>query len=220
MKKKKKNFFSLKNLIEGKVIFFVLLVLFGFVVIFAILSYRPPLSFEDDDDASMGPRNSLHTIRLFGDFTDQESKKYFDLFAKSYQDKKGSFDVNFILKSFPNEENKTSVDLANASECAQKQGFFWELAGLIYERQFLFSEYRLENQSNISILSSFTKEIKGMDNDKLNKCLNESAFQGSIDDDKKEAEKLNLKKSPVAFFDNQQLNSIEEAKKILEKKLK
>lgn len=97
----------------------------------------------DDDDASVGPKDAKVTIVQFADFQCGYCRKLEQSLAairKTY-----ASEVRFVFKHFPmnphcnpavqNEKHKFACEAAEAGECARRQGKFWPMHDLLYQRQ-------------------------------------------------------------------------------------
>lgn len=209
------TFFTL--VIRNKVVVFITILLLALVGCLLVIWYQPPLRFDDTDDSSLGIRNATHTVRLFGDFTNDESRQYFELFQTYHE--QHPMALNFIYKNFPASNNVTAEKLARATECAHKQGFFWELSEFIYQKYFLFTMYP-SGQHFEELLRNVGGEIEGIDLSALELCVGSNDSLIALKKDQQEATTLSLSKPPVAFFDNKRLGSIQEAEDILQNTLR
>ena len=97
----------------------------------------------DDDDASVGPKDAKVTIVQFADFQCAFCRKLDQALAEIR--KKYASEVRFVYKNFPmnprcnptvhTEKHKYACDAAMAGECARRQGKFWPMHDLLYQRQ-------------------------------------------------------------------------------------
>ena len=95
-----------------------------------------------DDDPRLGNKDARLTIVEFADFGCPYSRQVSFLvrsLAKQYEDQ-----IQYIYRDFPLDELHPQARLAaQAGECAQDQGSFWEYHDKLYQNQFDLSEDRL-----------------------------------------------------------------------------
>jgi protein-disulfide isomerase len=97
----------------------------------------------DDDDASVGPKDAKVTIVQFADFQCSFCRKLEQSMAairKTY-----ATQARFVFKHYPmnprcnpmvkNEKHSHACDAAAAGECARRQGKFWPMHDMLYDRQ-------------------------------------------------------------------------------------
>jgi protein-disulfide isomerase/uncharacterized membrane protein len=97
----------------------------------------------DDDDASVGPKDARVTIVQFADFQCSFCRKLEQSMAairKTY-----ATQVRFVFKHYPmnprcnpmvkNEKHSHACEAATAGECARRQGKFWPMHDMMYDRQ-------------------------------------------------------------------------------------
>jgi len=97
----------------------------------------------DDDDASVGPKDAKVTIIQFADFQCAFCRKLDQGLAEMR--KTYASEVRFVYKHFPmnprcnptvrTEKHKYACEAAIAGECARRQGKFWPMHDLLYQRQ-------------------------------------------------------------------------------------
>ncbi|MEP7126671.1 MAG: thioredoxin domain-containing protein [Byssovorax sp.] len=102
--------------------------------------WQVPIS---DDDASVGPKDARVTVVQFADFQCSFCRKLEQALApirKTY-----ATQARFVFKHYPmnprcnpnvkNEKHSHACDAAAAGECARRQGKFWPMHDLLYDRQ-------------------------------------------------------------------------------------
>ena len=152
----------------------------------------------DDDDASVGPKDAKVTIVQFADFQCGYCRKLEEAMAairKTY-----AAEVRFVFKHYPmnprcnpmvkNEKHKYACDAAAASECARRQGKFWPMHDLLYERQ-----THLE-RSNINVDAA---EV-GLDTSAYAVCMEDATVWASIAKDAGEGAGVKVTGTPRTFI--------------------
>ena len=117
-----------------------------------------------NDDPVLGDKNAQITIVEFSDFQCPFcARAYSGAVAEirnSAYFKNG--DVNLVFKHFPlNSIHPQAQKAAEASECANRQGKFWEYHDTLFENQ---------QALDIASLKSYASQL-GLDTGKFNKCL-------------------------------------------------
>lgn len=112
-----------------------------------------------------------------------------------------------------------SVRAAQAAECANQQGFFWDMHDLLFLRQAAgaFSEDNLKK---------FGQELKdakgGFDTGRYNSCIDSGATKSVIEADAQEASDNDINSTPTFFVNGEMVSgnrSIEDMRKIINKYL-
>src|SRR3989344_4720461 len=118
----------------------------------------------DNTDPVLGDKNAEITIVEFSDFQCPFcARAYSDAIAQFEQsDYFKNGDVNLVYKHFPlNSIHPQAQKAAEAAECANKQGKFWEYHNMLFENQ---------QALDIASLKSYASEV-GLDTAKFNSCL-------------------------------------------------
>ncbi len=103
--------------------------------------------------------------------------------------------VKLVFKNMPLPFHHSAAALAQLSEAAHKQGKFWPLHDLIFERQAEFKDTPLDRKA----LMKFAKDA-GLDLARVEKDYDEPATKQAVNADLKEAKRLKIKGTPVFFF--------------------
>jgi protein-disulfide isomerase/uncharacterized membrane protein len=151
-----------------------------------------------EDDASVGPKDAKVTIVQFADFQCGYCRKLEQAMAairKTY-----AAEARFVFKHYPmnprcnpmvkNEKHKYACDAAAASECARRQGKFWPMHDLLYERQ-----AHLER----STINANAAEI-GLDTAAYAVCMEDATVWASIARDAGEGASVKVTGTPRTFI--------------------
>jgi protein-disulfide isomerase len=114
--------------------------------------------------------------------------------------------VRLVFKNYPLASHEHSEGAARAAVAAGKQGKFWELHHLLFANQ--------ESGLDRPILLRLAKEI-GLDEKKFVADLDSEAVADAVNRDRKQAEKLELKGTPMIYlngrhFELEQFNLLED----------
>lgn len=109
-------------------------------------------------------------------------------------------DVQFIFRHFPLSIHPNAVPAAQASEAAANQGKFWEMHGLIYDNQNVWS-----SQTNPeSTFVSYAKQL-GLDEKKFRDDYDSDAVKNIIKRDQDYGDSLAVNQTPTFYVNGQKL---------------
>ncbi|MBW3011204.1 thioredoxin domain-containing protein [Candidatus Woesearchaeota archaeon] len=148
----------------------------------------PPI----DDDPMMGEVDAKVTIIEFTDYECPFCGKYttetLPQIKKEYID---TGKVRYVLRDFTLSFHENAEKAAEAAECADDQGMYWEFHDLLFE-----------NQASLSIekFKEFAEELD-LDTDEFNDCLDSAKYADEIAKDIEDAVEFGVGGTP-AFFVN------------------
>jgi len=141
-----------------------------------------------DDDPSIGPINAPITIVEFSDFRCPFSTRVrptITQILEAYSDR-----VRFVFRDFPI-LGPQSEKTAEASECADEQGKFWEYRDKLFESQQVL---------DTSILKQYAREL-GLNTRKFDDCLDAGKMAEEVEKDIRDGQSYGVSGTP-AFFIN------------------
>jgi protein-disulfide isomerase len=118
-----------------------------------------------------------------------------------------SGNVKFVFKQFPlTSIHPQAFKAAEASECADDQGKFWEYHDVLFKNQ---------NALSVKDLKQYAADL-GLDTERFNICLDSDAIASRVRKDVNEAKSLNLRGTPTflvngVFVDGNTLLSLRTA---------
>lgn len=133
-----------------------------------------------DADPLLGDENAEVTVVEFSDFQCPFCQR---AYVGAVADLKNSNDfksgeVNFVYKHFPlNSIHPQAQKAAEAAECANRQGKFWEYHDTLFANQ---------GALDVNSLKTYASQI-GLDAGKFNKCLDGNEAKGKVSSDLQEA---------------------------------
>jgi Thioredoxin len=143
-----------------------------------------------DDDPALGPENAPVTIIEFGDF----QCPYCATFAletlprllDDYGDR-----VRFVFRDFPIVSiDPFALKAAEAAECADDQGAFWEYHDLLFQNQAALEDASLKNYA----------ASLGLDTAAFNHCLDYDKYRGEVLEDLRDGEEAGVTGAPNFFI--------------------
>lgn len=141
-----------------------------------------------DDDPSIGPSDASITIVEFSDFRCPfcaRAKPTIAQILETYGDK-----IRFVYRDFPI-LGPESQKVAEASECADEQGKFWEYHDMLFANQ-----QTLEDAN----LKQYAKDL-GLDTTRFNDCLDSGKMTSEVESDIRDGRNYGVQGTP-AFFIN------------------
>lgn len=163
-----------------------------------------------DNDVSKGPKDAKVTIIEFSDFQCpycQKAKETIDEIMKEYADK-----VRLVFKHFPLQFHENAQKAAEAAECANDQGKFWEMHDYMFANQ---------NKLGIADLKKAAKNL-GLNTSDFDGCLDSGKYEGKVKKDIEVGASFGVGGTPAFFINDQFLSGaapIEDFKKIIDEEL-
>jgi len=197
-----------------------ILILLGslmFVLIFVLIYFSIPFSNEEDIfevetgiNPARGDVNAKIKIIEFSDFQCPACKAA-EPIINEIINKYGN-NIVFYYRNFPLKMHENSFIAAEAAECANEQGKFWEYHDVLFANQDnLYKESLKEYAINI-----------GLDKEQFSSCLDNEETKDIILVDLNDAERLNLKGTPTFFINGREVFGAnqQEIEKIIKEELK
>jgi len=150
--------------------------------------FNPQELREGTSNYYLGTKNPELTIVMFSDLNCPYCKKAFNVITeeiiKSYSNK-----VKIIYRDLPI-LGEDSIALSLAGRCAGEQGKFWNMIDKLFERQ---GEFELEELPDIA-------EQIGANRLQFINCMAEERYLGAIRQDMKDADTMNIDRTPTYMF--------------------
>lgn len=150
-----------------------------------------------DDDPTLGKKDAPVAIIAFSDaqcpYCARFHQETLPFIIKDYIE---TGKAKFVLRDFPLEFHQHAALAAQAAECADKEGKFWE-----------YTEKLLNNQQQFSMdnFILWSKEL-GLNEDKFTECLSSGEMKREVEKDLADGKRYGVSGTP-AFFVNGQLIS-------------
>ncbi len=166
-------------------------------------------------DHIRGPATAKATLVEYSDFQCPACAQYEPIVrevASSFPN-----DLRVVYRHFPlTEIHKNATAASIASEAASKQGKFWEMHDILFDRQSQWSNAT----STDALFSDFAVSL-GLNTDQFVKDLTESATSDKIDSDVVGANASGITGTPTFYLNGKQIRpkSLEEFKTLVQKAL-
>lgn len=139
-----------------------------------------------DDDPAIGPEDAPITIVEFSDFACGYCRRFheqtFEALLEEYPDQ-----IRFVYRDLP---VVGGYEAAQAAECANEQGSFWEFHDLLFSGGLGLDENAYREYA----------ETVGIDADSLMECVNEERYADEVEEDAQYALNLGANGTPTFFI--------------------
>jgi protein-disulfide isomerase len=166
----------------------------GFIFIKAPVSASQPVVGLLENAPSLGSPEAKVTLIEYGDFGCPTCKNWFNAGVLDQVRAKYGDRVHFIWVDFP-VITPQSPKAAEAGQCANEQGKFWQYHDLLYQHAPALS---------IPDLKSYANEI-GLDTTKFNQCLDSGKYTEKINAETQDALRHNFMATPSFLLNDKPL---------------
>ena len=113
-----------------------------------------------------------------------------------------SGEVRFVARHFPLSQHANAMEAAQAAEAADKQGKFWEMYGMLYQKQKSW-----ENAKDAkAVFLGYAKEL-GMNEENFLNDFDLQSSKDKINNDYKSGVKAGVNSTPTFFVNGKKINS-------------
>jgi len=147
-----------------------------------------------DDDPVKGSKNAPITIVEFSDFQCPFCARFYAQTLPSIEEnyiKTGK--VKFIYRDFPLNFHQYAQKAAEAAECADEQGKFWEYHDILFQKQ---SEW---SSAGVEKLKEYAQNL-GLDTAKFNECLDSGKYSSEVQKDYSDGSNYGVTGTPTFFI--------------------
>lgn len=156
-----------------------------------------------DDDAMLGDKNAPVTIIEFSDFQCPFCRKFWGetmpQIKKSYLD---TGKARLVYRDFPLDFHPGAQPAAEAAECAEEQGKFWEFHDKIFAEQAKQGAGTIPFGAND--LKKWAKGI-GLNTAKFNECLDSGKYKDEVAKDTENGVAAGVSGTPTIFINGQRI---------------
>lgn len=112
-------------------------------------------------------------------------------------------DLQVIARYFPLPGHKNSSTSARAAEAAARQGKFWEMHNLLFDRQ---KDWGEKPQSDPTIFENYAQEL-GLDMETFRRDVNSDDVKSRVELDRKMGASLGIDSTPTFFLNGELLSN-------------
>lgn len=148
---------------------------------------------------TLGNQNAKVTVVEFADFRCPFCERFFTDVEPSL--KKDYIDTGKVKLAFRHYAflGPASTVAANASECANEQGKFWDLHDYLYKNQPPESDTTMYTVDNLTTVAGNL----GINKDQFKSCLSANKYQKNVDADFADGQKAGVNGTPSTFVNGQ-----------------
>lgn len=160
------------------------------------------VKISEDDDAFLGDKDAPVVMIEFSDFQCPFCRFFWrDTFPSVKSQYIDTGKVKFVYRDFPLSFHPGAMPAAQATECAEEQGKFWEMHDKIFSEQDKLGSGTV--QFDADDLKKWASEI-GLNVSDFNSCLDSQKYATEADNDLKEGQAAGVSGTP-GFFINGRL---------------
>jgi len=155
-----------------------------------------------DDDAILGDANAKVVVVEFSDFQCPFCRRFYtQTLSQLKEEYVSTGKIKFVYRDFPlSSIHPAAEKSAEASECAEEQGKFWEYHDKIFMEQDKLGQGTIEY--GIEELKKWASEI-GLDENKFNQCLDSGKYTSLIQEDTSASSALGVQSTPTFLINGQ-----------------
>ena len=151
-----------------------------------------------DDDPMLGNPKAKITLVEFSDFQCPFCRTFW---SGAYQQIKKEYidtgKVRFVYRDFPLSFHPGAMPAAQAAQCANEQGKFWETHDKIFGEQAKKGEGTIQFSEND--VRKWAGQLPGLDMGKWNECFNSNKYTDEINKDVSDGSAYGVSGTPTVF---------------------
>jgi protein-disulfide isomerase len=142
-----------------------------------------------DDDPALGPQDAPITIIEFSDYECPFCEKFHnETFQRLLDAYPGQ--IRFVYRDFPlNSIHPNAVSAAEAANCANEQGVFWEFHDLLFS---------MRRGLSVQAYTGYAEEL-AVDVEAFQACLDSGRFRDEVQSDFEFAARMGVRSTPTFF---------------------
>lgn len=147
----------------------------------------------------LGDKNAKVTVVVFADLRCPYCEKFYtDTESQIIKDYVDTGKIKFAFRDYAFLGPASTV-AANAAECANEQGKFWEMYNYLYKNQPPETDTSMYTVDNLTQIAG----TLGMKTDQFNSCLSANKYQKNVDQDLADGQKAGVTGTPATFINGQ-----------------
>lgn len=149
-----------------------------------------------DDDPSKGSENAPVTIIEFSDFECPFCGRFFTQTLPQIEENYiNDGKVRLVYRDFPLGFHPQAQKAAEAAECADEQGKFWEMHDKLFEDGV---------SGGVGSFKQYAEDL-GLDTAKFNDCLDSGAMASEVQNDMQDGQSAGVSGTPTFFINGQKV---------------
>lgn len=155
-----------------------------------------PVEVSADDDASKGSDNAPVVMIEFSDFECPFCARFWsDTLPQIEEEYIDTGKVKFVYRDFPLGFHQNAQKAAEAAECAEDQGKYWEYHDKIFENQ---------RAIDVASLKQYAKDLD-LDSQKFDDCLDSGKYASEVQKDFQDGQAAGVTGTPAFFINGQKV---------------
>lgn len=175
----------------------------------------------EDDDPAMGNKNAKVAVIEFSDYQCPFCRTFWrDSLPQLKKEYIDTGKVRFVYRDFPLSFHPMAAVSAQAAECAEEQGRYWEMHDKIFSEQDEKGQGTV--QFTVQELKGWAFEV-GLDANKFNKCLDSEKYKLEVEKDFNDGSVAGVSGTPTFFINGRSVVGTQPysvLKNIIEEELK
>jgi protein-disulfide isomerase len=162
------------------------------------------------EDPSIGAKDAKVEMVIYSDFQCPYCSRVVPTIKQIEEEYKDS--VRIVFRNFPLSFHDMAQKAAEAGECANVQGKFWEMHDMIYSNQ---------NALRVADLKSYAQKL-GLDQAEFDSCLDNSDMKAEVERDFQSGASAGVQGTPAFIINGEHISGalpFEKFKEIIDKKL-
>ena len=172
-----------------------------------------PVDVSADDDPVLGEKDAPVEIIEFSDFQCPFCRKFWtDTFSQLKTQYIDTGKAKLVYRDFPLDSiHPMAQKSAEAAQCADEQGKFWEYHDKMYGEQNILDGGSIEGpvQSTVTYtandLKKWAKDL-GLDSSKFDSCLDDGKYEDEVKNDFQDGAQAGVQGTPSFFINGNQLS--------------
>jgi protein-disulfide isomerase len=151
-----------------------------------------------DDDPSIGDEDAPILIVEFSDFQCPYCTRFHQQTLQPLLEQYGD-KIRFVYRDYPlTGIHPDALKAAEAAECADEQGKFWDLHDAMFENQTVTGV-------GVAAIAGMAENIEGLDVDALNECIESGKYAEEVQKDMTDASSYGVTGTPTFFINGVRL---------------
>jgi len=158
-----------------------------------------------DDDPGIGDKNAKIQVIEFSDFQCPFCRRWMQQTLSPLEEEYiDTGKVYFVYRDFPLEQiHPAATPSAQAAECADEQGKFWEYHDIIFAEQQKQGSGTV--QFDVTDLKQWAIQISGLDTTQFNQCVDSGKYAQEVQKDLQDGIAAGVQGTPTFFIGNSKI---------------
>ncbi|MBI3032434.1 thioredoxin domain-containing protein [Candidatus Woesearchaeota archaeon] len=171
-----------------------------------VMANECPYNEYNDDDPVLGDKNAPISIVWFGDYQEPFSAKFYkETLHYIKKDYIGTGKAKLVYRDYPLAFHPQAQKAAEAAECADEQGKFWEYHTALFNYNVLNTFNNLNKKLDTTTFRLIAKEKK-LNINQFTNCLIKGKYQDEVTNDMNDAINLGIYSVPYFLINGEEVS--------------